>query len=101
MPQRDYTFVTEVWLYSGEAAWHFVTLPLEVAEDIRFYFAHEQRGWGSYRVKVKIGECTWQTSIFPDKASGSFFLPLKAEVRKKIGLKAGDRCTVKLELGNA
>ncbi len=80
---RTFTMRSKVWLYSGEAAWHFVTLPKKQAKDIRDRFAVMKRGWGSIPVTVTIGESSWKTSIFPDKKSGSYLLPLKTEVRKK------------------
>jgi hypothetical protein len=40
-----------------------------------------KRGFGSARVTVTIGETVWQTSIFPEKQSGGWFLPVKKAVR--------------------
>ncbi len=40
-------------------------------------------GFGSTPVVVTLGKTTWKNSIFPDKRSGTYLLPLKAEVRKK------------------
>lgn len=34
------------------------------------------------KVVVQVGDTAWATSIFPDKESGSYLLPLKADVRK-------------------
>lgn len=93
---RDYNFQTKVWLYPGEAAWHFVTLPVEVAQDIEYYFAHLKKGWGSLPVSVTCEKVTWQTSIFPDKKSSSYLLPLKAKVRQQANIKESD--TIKLKL---
>ena len=39
----------------------------------------------------------WRTSVFPIKAGG-YFLPVKADVRRKAGIAAGDEVTVELEL---
>ena len=50
------------------------------------------------RVAVTIGQTRWRTSIFPDKASGGFLLPLKAAVRKAESLGVGDVARVTLEL---
>ena len=30
----DYRFRAELWVHTGEAAWHFVTLPVEIADEI-------------------------------------------------------------------
>ena len=94
----QYAFSAPVWVYPGMAGWHFVTLPQDIADDIRFLFHGTARGWGSYRVSATIGSAEWQTSIFPDKASSSFVLPLKAEVRRKEHLSEGDVVSIRLEL---
>jgi hypothetical protein len=80
--------------YDGEAAWYFVTLPLDLADDIRA--TTEPAGFGSVRVEVRIGTTTWRTSVFPDKGSGSFVLPVKAEVRRREHLDDGTVATVTL-----
>lgn len=89
-------FTAEVWMYHGKSAWFFVTLPKDESEQIKFFNNHKRRGWGSVRVKVTIGETSWSTSIFPDSKAGAYLLPVKAEVRKKERIAAGDNATVKL-----
>lgn len=42
-------------------------------------------GFGSIKVRVTIGETSFDTSIFPTK-DGPYLLPVKASVRKKEGL---------------
>lgn len=96
MNQSAFVFAAELWRYSGPAAWYFLTLPREVADQIRPQVVRV--GFGSVRVRVCIGETSWKTSIFPDKASGSYVLPVKAEVRRAEGLDAGTQVMVCLEL---
>lgn len=79
-----FSLSSKVWLYTGEAAWHFVTLPKKESEYIQMAFEGVKRGWGSLRVRVKIREVEWETSIFPDKKRGGYLLPLKADIRKKL-----------------
>ena len=95
MPDIDWQFTAKLWIYSGAGAWHFVTLPVDIAEQIKFY-CERRRGFGSVRVKAAIGTTEWQTSIFPDKASNSFVLPIKSAVRKQENLVAGLDVTVKI-----
>ncbi len=80
----------QVWRYDGPSAWHFLSLPSAVSADVRERFGMMSAGFGSLRVEARIGETTWRTSIFYDKASGRYLLPLKAEVRRAEGLAAGD-----------
>jgi hypothetical protein len=93
-----YTFEAEVWKYPGESAWHFLTLPVDVAEDIHELTDGQRKGFGSVRVIATIGTSRWSTSVFPDKRSGSYVLPLKKPVRKAQELDDGAMATVKLEL---
>ena len=94
-----YRIQAKVWLYPGMAGWHFVTLPKKRAEEITERFGEQKRGWGSLRVAVTIGKTTWKTSIFPDRESGSYLLPLKAEVRRAERIAEGDTVTFSLEVG--
>ncbi len=96
--QKEYHFEAKVWVYPGKAAWYFVTLPTEMATAINYFFSMEKRGWGSLPVEATIGSTTWKTSIFPDKKSNSYLLPLKAEVRKKEQMKDGSLISVAVKL---
>lgn len=90
-------FSAEMWVWSSEkTAWHFITLTPEAAARIRFYAGEKKRGWGSVPVVATIGRTRWRTSIFPDKKSNSFLLPVKAEVRKTEKIAEGDRVKVSI-----
>ena len=87
-----------LWLWTGEkGSWHFLTVPEELSDEIRAHCLAEMRGFKSARVEATINGVAWRTSVFPMK-SGGYFLPVKAEVRKKAGIAAGDEVTVMLEL---
>ena len=97
----SYTFRSEVWLYPGEAGWHFVTLPVDVAEEVRESTALLRKGFGSVRVTAHVGGQTWQTSLFPDAQSGSYLLPVKKAVRTAARISAGDEVEVRLTVEDA
>ncbi len=80
---------TELWEYPGNGAWYFLTLPLDIASDIRRLELTPKRGFGSVRVQAEIGKTQWDTSIFPDSKTGSYLLPVKKLVRASEGLLAG------------
>src|SRR5687768_16672700 len=87
-----------LWLWTGESArWHFITVPEELSDEIRGYSLIHRGGFGSVRVEATIGEVTWRTSVFPQK-SGGYVLPVKAEVRRRAGIVAGDEISLNLEL---
>lgn len=96
--QRIFDVEAKVWKYPGKAAWYFVSVPEDTTERIEYYFSHEKRGWGSLPVNVTIGKETWKTSIFTDKKTSSFLLPIKAQIRKKEKVNEGDLIQVRLEI---
>jgi hypothetical protein len=86
-------------MWKGEAAgrWYFVTVPEEQSDEIRAHALASPRGFGSVRVEARIEGVTWRTSVFPLN-SGGYILPVKADVRRRAGIAAGDEVTLKLEL---
>ena len=98
MKKPIYKIRTKVWLYAGMAGWHFVNLPKNQSKEIKKLFGVMAAGWGSLPVIVTIGKTSWKTSIFPDKKSGTYLLPLKAEVRKKEKIVNGDTINFSIEI---
>lgn len=92
----SYRFDAEVWLHEGDAAWHFITLPGEVSDDIGARMAGRTGGFGSVRVRVRIGSSRWSTWVFPDSRREAFVLPVERAVRAAEGIEAGDRVAVAL-----
>lgn len=88
-----------VWLWSeGQGSWHFLTVPAAQSAEIKAHsLGGSRRGFGSVRVEATINGVSWRTSLFPQK-SGGYILPIKAEVRRRAGIGAGDAVTVELEL---
>ena len=86
-------------IVSGANASNNNELLVFMANDtqIRFYTGSKTgRAWGMIKVKARIGNSEWDTTIWPDKASGSFLLPVKAAVRKAEKIDAGDQAEVNL-----
>jgi len=87
MIDLSFSFTAKCWLWQSKAtAWHFITLPEDKSEEIKFFSenVHEKRrGWGAVRVQATIGDTTWETSIFPSSSNNAYILPVKADVRKK------------------
>ena len=95
---HTYRFKSKVWLYSGAAAWHFVSVPKIETAKIKKTYSGLQRGFGSFPVKVTIERTEWETSIFPDNKTETFLLPLKAKVRKAENIKVGQTITIQIEI---
>lgn len=91
-----YKLRSKVFVYPGMSAWRFLGIPEKQGKEIKEKFGSRARGWGSLPVSVSIGKTTWDTSIFPDKKSGSYLLPLKAKIRTAEGI--SDDSTVSFSL---
>ncbi len=96
--EKIYKIKAKVWIFPGDTPWHMVTLPKVTAKNIDFYFAHAKRGWGSLPVHVTLGKTNWKTSIFTDKKSKSYILPLKAQVRKQEKVRVGENILLSLKV---
>lgn len=88
--EQVYETRAKIWLYPGDNAWHFITIPEELSSVIKKKHGLSARGFGSLPVLVTVGKTAWKTSIFPDKRSGTYLLPIKAAVRKKEECQEGD-----------
>jgi Domain of unknown function (DUF1905) len=82
-----------------KGAWYFIVLPVKLSREIKLVDAGPHRaGFGSLRVTATIGDITWATSIFPSSKAEAYLLPVKVQVRKKVGLKEGQRVQFLLEV---
>lgn len=97
MAVGDFAFTAPLWLHAG-GDWYFVSVPVEVSDDIADLTAGRRRGFGSVRVMVTVGCTSWRTSVFPDKGLRAFVLPMKKAVRDAEGRHDGDDVPIRLSL---
>lgn len=91
-------FDADVFLWDARTeSWFFAGVPPEVSELIR-EIPRPYRGFGSVRVRARVGGSEWRTSIFPDADRGAYVLPLKKAVRDAEGIVAGGVVAVRLEV---
>ncbi len=90
MAKGAYKMKSKVLVYPGMAAWRFLVLPKKEGAEIKEKYGKSAKGWGSLPVSASIGKTEWKTSIFPDKKSGTYLLPLKAKIRKAEGIDDDD-----------
>ena len=93
----EFRFTSLLWEWRARAEWFFVTVPDEASADIRDV-PLPPRGFGSVRVRARVGGSVWTTSVFPDSDTGCFVLPIKKAVRVAEGLEAGGPVEVELHL---
>jgi hypothetical protein len=98
---KKFIFKNKIFKYPGMAAWFFVPVSKDTSEKIKALQSAKKipkRGWGSVPVTASIKKTSWETSIFPDKKSGCFLLPIKKEVRLKEDVWDGDMVEVCLRI---
>ena len=92
----EFTFSGAVWEWRGPAPYHFVSVPLEIANEIKQLASAVTYGWGMIPVSGKIGSTSFSTSLWAK--NGTYAVPLKDAVRKAEGISICDMVSVKLAL---
>ena len=87
-----------------KSAWRFARVPEDISAKIKELQQKEikkgrkRRGWGAVYAKVKVGKSEWVTSIFPDRHSETYILPLKKQIRYEENLSDGIDIRVSIEV---
>ena len=84
-----YEFSEPVWHHPSTGGWHFVSLPKNIAAEIRQNLKSEEEGWGKLKAKARIGTSEWQTAMWFDTKMDTYLLPLKVAIRKKENIEIG------------
>jgi len=93
-----YKIKEEVFQYPGMSGWYFVYVSKKESKEIKEKYGEFKRGFGSLPVVVTVGKTSWKTSIFPEKRSRTYFLPLKAAVRKKERIIYGEKLSYSIKI---
>lgn len=93
------SFEAPLWRWKGESAWHFISLPTELADEIEDRFGGGP-GFGAVKVDVTVGSSRWSTSLFPSTEHETYLLPVKKAVRVKERLDEGDPVRVDLDIAD-
>jgi hypothetical protein len=96
-PTMRFSFEAVVIEWRGPAPYFYTPIPSEQAEAIRAAAKFVSYGWGVIPVVATISAVEFTTSLFPK--DGSYLLPLKDAVRKRLGVTAGDVVRVEMGLG--
>ena len=94
-----YKVHSKVVPYPGMDAWFFAYVDKKLSAELKEKYGKSAGGFGSIKVAVTLGKTKWKTSIFPDKQSSTYLLPLKSAVRRAEGIDAGDSVTFTLRIG--
>ena len=91
-----HAFAGKLWQHPSPGGWHFISLPVETAQEIRATLKSQEEGWGRLKVTAKIGSTEWKTAIWFDSKRSTYLLPVKAGIRKKENL--GAKAAVDVEV---
>jgi hypothetical protein len=91
-----YEFLAEMWRYSGPGGWYFISLPQDIAGEIRENLKWQEEGWGRLKASAKIGESAWDTAIWFDTKQKTYLLPIKSEIRKKEKLETDQQMAISI-----
>ena len=93
-PLAAFSFRAEVIHWRGPAPFFFVAAPAPHDAELRRIARAVTYGWGMIPVTAEIGGVAFTTSLFPKDET--YLLPIKAAVRRKANVTAGDTITVKM-----
>ena len=91
-----FTFEAQVIYWRGPSPFFYAPIPLHQAADIRAMAKLVTYGWGMIPVDAVVGGVAFYTALFPKDET--YLLPLKAAVRKKASVTAGDVISVAMTL---
>ncbi len=92
----EFSFSATVWEWRGPAPFHFVSVPPDVAIEIKELASAVTYGWGMIPVSGKIGTTMFDTSLWAK--NGTYAVPLKDAVRKAEGISLNDLVSIELSL---
>ncbi len=80
-------------------SWRFARVPEDISAKIKeMQKGRLRRGWGAVYVLAKTGKTEWKTSVFPDRRSATYILPLKKQIRYEENLYDGIDIIVSIEV---
>lgn len=84
---------------NDKGAWRFARVPEDISAKIKeMQKGRLRRGWGAVYAKAKVKKSEWVTSIFPDRHSETYILPLKKQIRFQENLYDGTDVIISIEI---
>lgn len=91
-----FEFESAVIYWRGPQPYFYAPVPPEHVDDLRRVARLVTYGWGCVPVEATVGGVAFRTSLFPK--DGTYLLPIKAAVRRKTGITAGDVIAVDIKI---
>jgi hypothetical protein len=83
--------------WRGPAPFFYARIPEAIGAEIGKVKKAASYGWGAIPVAAVISGVAFETSLFPK--DDTYLLPLKAAVRKRIGVTVDDEVEVEMTIG--
>ena len=93
----EFEVIGEVFEWRGPAPFFFVAIPEIYAREIDEVKQELTYGWGMITCKIVIDGKEYKTAITPK--DGTYFVPLKDEIRRRHSLQVGEQVELTLLLG--
>ena len=93
----EFEVIGEVFEWRGPAPFFFVAIPEIYAREIDEVKQELTYGWGMITCKIVIDGKEYKTAITPK--DGTYFVPLKDEIRRRHSLEVGEQVELTLLLG--
>ena len=84
----EFRFEASVIYWRGPAPFFFVPIPAQQALELRRLSKAVTYGWGMIPVEATVAAVVFTTALFPKDET--YLLPIKAAVRRKANITAGD-----------
>ena len=82
-----------------KGAWRFARVPENISAKIKeMQQGKLRRGWGAVYARARIGKSEWVTSVFPNRHSNTYILPLKKQIRYEENLYDGKEFRFAIEV---
>ena len=92
----QFRFDATVIYWRGPSPFFFAPIPAQCAAELRQVSKLVTYGWGMVPVDATIGGVGFYTALFPKDET--YLLPLKADVRRKTNITAGDTIAVEMTI---
>ena len=92
----EFEFESKVIEWRGPAPFYFATTPDSVSHELETSAGHLSYGWGCIPVDITVGNTTFYTALIPRE--GTYYVPLKAALRKAESIELGDSLKINLEV---
>ena len=93
-----FAFEATVIYWRGPSPFFYAPVPADLADELARVARVVSYGWGMIPVEARIGAVAFTTALFPK--DGTYLLPIKAAVRRRAEVTAGDMITVEMDVQN-